>query len=441
MATNRRSVFAWCFYDWANSAFALTVMAGFFPLFFKNYWSAGVEPTLSTARLGFGDASAGLIVALLSPFLGAIAYAGRVKKQLMFLFVLLGVISTSLFFVVGQGLWFTALVVFVVASIGFNCANLFYDSLLTDIADKHDMDWISSLGYALGYLGCGVLFVFNIFMISKPEFFGLSGKAAAVKMSLLSAAIWWGVFAIPLFVFVKEKYSCERKKIQVLMSESLTSISVTFRKVLKSKTLLLFLIAYWFYIDGLNTFILMAVDFGLSIGLSDKSLMMALLVVQLVAFPSALLFGKLAQKFGAFIMILSGLIIYILVTGIGSIILRTQSDFIILAGITGIAQGGIQALSRSYFAKLIPESESAEYFGFSNIVSRFAVIIGPPLVGMVAFFTHKAGIESKMASRLGMSSVGLLFLAGAIMLVFAELNRKKNAALSITEMAGVSIRE
>ena len=426
MADRRKEIVSWCIYDWANSAFALTVMAGFFPVFFKSFWSAGVEPTVSTARLGLANASAGLIVAVLSPFLGALADAGRAKKKLMGFFVLLGVAASGMLFFVGQGNWIFAIMVFVAASVGFNCANLFYDSLLVDVCEREKMDMVSSLGYSLGYLGCGLLFLFNVLMVSKPSLFGLSGPASAVKMSFMMASVWWMVFSFPLFLFVKEKFYSEARGIITIIQSSMKNLSTTFLKIISDRTLLVFLVAYWLYIDGLNTFVLMSVDFGLSIGISPKALMIALLVVQFVAFPSALVFGFLARRFGAFSMIVVGIIIYIFVSGIGALMLRTQTDFIILAGITGMAQGGIQALSRSYFAKLVPPSESAEYFGFYNVVSRFAVIIGPAVVGMVALLTRKAGFESGTASRIGMSSISVLFIGGVLLLIWAEVN-KKNA--------------
>lgn len=200
-------------------------------------------------------------------------------------------------------------------------------------------------------------------------------------------------------------------------------------KIVNSKALLLFLIAYWLYIDGVHTFVLMAVDFGMAIGLSSSALMLALIVVQFVAFPSAMVFGMAARKFGSFTMILAGIMIYVLVCSIGALVLRTQSDYIILAGITGIAQGGIQALSRSYFGKLIPPSESAEYFGFYNVVSRFAVILGPAVVGSVAYLTRKAGLKSELASRIGMSSITILFVAGALLLIISDRDRKRKSVV------------
>lgn len=426
---NKKAVFSWCLYDWANSAFALSVMAGFFPVFFKSYWCSGVDPTVSTARLGFANAVAGLLVAILLPFLGALADAGRAKKRFLGTFVVLGVSATGALFMIGQGNWAPALAVFVIASVGFNCANLFYDSLLIDVTEREQMDMVSSMGYSFGYLGCGLLFLLNVFMVQKPAFFGLAGMAEAVKVSFLMASVWWMLFSVPIFMYVKERMFARVRGISGIVLESLRKLRATSVKIVKNKPLLLFLVAYWMYIDGVHTFVLMAVDFGMAIGISSSSLMIALLVVQFVGFPSALLFGMLARRFGAFTMIVVGIVIYMLVSGVGALTLKTQLDYIILAGITGLAQGGIQALSRSYFGKMVPQSESAEYFGFYNVVSRFAVIIGPAVVGAVAFLTRKAGLESLTASRVGMSSVGILFLGGGILLMIA---RRYESRLTLT---------
>lgn len=420
MISNRKAVLSWCFYDWANSAFAVTVMAGFFPVFFKSYWCVGTEATVSTARLGFANAIAGLIVAVLSPFLGALADSSRSKKKLLMFFVLLGTTTSGLLFFIQKGDWFSALVIFIVACIGYNSANLFYDSLIVNIVEKENMDVVSSMGYSLGYLGCGLLLLLNVFMVQKPAMFGLADAAAAVKTSFMMTSIWWLVFSIPLFLFVREPVYDTLSGILAIISETIHRLKKTSLKILHTRSLLLFFLAFWLYIDGVHTFVLMAIDFGMSIGISSSSLMIALLAVQFVAFPSALVFGLLSRKFGAFSMIMAGIIIYILVSVIGSLTLKTQLGYIILAGVSGIAQGGIQALSRSYFGKIIPPEESAEYFGFYNVVGRFAVIIGPAIVGTVALLTRKAGLESTLASRIGMSSVGLLFLAGGTILLFVD---------------------
>jgi UMF1 family MFS transporter len=414
-----KAVFGWVLYDWANSAFILTVVAGFFPVFFKSYWCSGVEPTVSTARLGTASAIAGVIVALLSPFIGALADARRTKKMFLVPFVLLGVVFTVSLYFQPQGAWLPALLMFTIASVGFNSANLLYDSLLIDVAERDRMDWVSSMGYSIGYLGCGILFVFNVFMVMNPAKFHLD-KPGAVKMSFLIAALWWMIFSIPLFAFVKERFLAVKKGVGETIRGAIAGLKETSVKLVRTPGVVLFLLAYWLYIDGVNTFVLMSVDFGMSINISADALMIALIVVQFVAFPAALLFGFLARKVGAFAMIIVGITIYILVSGVGSLVLQNQTQFIILAAITGLAQGGIQALSRSYFGKIVPPEHAAEYFGFYNVVGRFAVIIGPPTVGFVAYFTRKAGIPSMVASRVGMSSIAVLFLAGLVLLAFSN---------------------
>lgn len=428
MAYNKKAMVSWCFYDWANSAFALTVMAGFFPVFFKSFWCSGVEATLSTARLGFGNAAAGLMVALLSPILGALADSGVAKKKLLGFFVLLGTISTGLLFFINQGEWFSALVVFALACVGYNCAELFYNALIVDIAEKEKMDMVSSMGYSLGYLGCGILFVFNVFMVQKPAMFSLDSAATAIRTSFMTASVWWLMFSIPLFIYVREPVYKKYSGVMVIFKDSLSRLRKTTLKILNTRTILFFFLAYWLYIDGVHTFVLMSVDFGMSIGLTPTSLMVALIVVQFVAFPSALFFGVLARRFGAHTMILIGILIYILVCGFGALMLKTKLDYIILAGVTGIAQGGIQALSRSYFGKLIPQHEAAEYFGYYNVVGRFAVILGPAVVGSVAYLTRKAGLESMLASRIGMSSISVLFIAGAVLLI---MSNKKSSVTAL----------
>ncbi len=429
MDRDRKAVISWWFYDWANSAFILTVVAGFFPVFFKSYWCAAVDPTVSTARLGIGNAVAGLLVAVMSPLLGAVADAGRAKKLLLGVFVALGAFSTIGLFFMPKGEWLGALSIFLIASVGFNSANIFYDALLIDVTERSRMDWVSSVGYAIGYLGCGLLFLVNVLMVSHPAWFGLSGPAQAIRVSFLMAAIWWLVFSIPLFLNVHEKRSEKRVGARDAVRIGTSHILHTARAILHNRPLLLFLLAYWLYIDGVHTSVLMAVDFGMAIGLKPASLMVALLVVQFVGFPSALLFGKLAGKIGAAGMIMIGIGIYIGVCGAGSLLLRTATHYIILAGITGMAQGGIQALSRSCFGKLIPADAAGEYFGFYNIVSRFAVILGPAVVAMVTLATRHAGLPSLTASRVGMSSVSLLFAGGLVLLIIAERARVKGVSV------------
>jgi MFS transporter, UMF1 family len=420
MAKNRRAVVAWWLYDWANSAFVLTVVTAFFPVLFKSFWCANVDATVSTARLGIGNALAGLFVAILSPLLGAIADIGGSKKKLLLFFLLIGVVTTALLSIIPQSGWLVALLIFLIASICFNSGNIFYDALLIDVAKRKKMDWVSSAGYSIGYIGSGLLFLVNVIMINKPPAFGLHDTVYAVKAAFVIAAVWWMFFSLPLFLYVTEKKKNAPIRMGTVLLHSLRQITVTAAAIVKNKKMLCFLCAYWLYIDGVHTFILMAMDFGMSIGLKAPSLMIALIVVQFVGFPSTLLFGYLSKHFGAYIMIIVGIVIYLLTCIIGSLFLNSATEFMILAVCIACAQGGIQALSRSVFGKMVPTDEAAQYFGFFNIVNRFAVILGPAAVGSVAIIAKKAGLASMTASRLGMSSVSLLFIAGCILLIYTS---------------------
>jgi UMF1 family MFS transporter len=414
-----RQIWAWSMYDWANSVFATTVMVAFFPEFFKSFWCGHVAATLSTARLGIGNTVAGIIIGVLSLLLGAFADTGRDKKKLLGFFMLMGVVSTGAFFFIPAGSWLLALVVFGFANIGFSCSCLFYDSLIVEVADKDQMDFVSSLGFALGYLGGGLLFAVNMFMVMSPHFFKMRDNAQAVRVSFLTAAVWWLVFSLPILVVVKFRRYVKISGARAIVVESFSRLKNTTKKIIERKELLWFLAAYWLYYDGVNTFIRMAMDFGRSIGIPLKSVMLSLLLVQFIALPASLIFGHLSGKFGARRMIISGLIIYLMVTCFGVFFLTKPIHFILLACMTALAQGGVQALSRSYFGKLIPKEDAVEYFGFYNVVGRFA-IVGPAMVGILAQTVYSFGVESTVASRIGMGSTALLFLGGGFLLVAAD---------------------
>lgn len=422
----KKDVVAWCLYDWANSAFAVTVLAGFFPMLFRMFWDSGATVPLNTARLGMGDATAGIIVACLSPVLGAIADAGRRKKAFLVFFMVGGVLATGLLFSAGQGAWKTALVLFVLANIGFSCGNLFYDSLLVDVSEKKDMDSVSSLGYAAGYLGGGLLFLFNVLCVLYPSFFRISGATAAMRLSFPVVSLWWLAFSLPLIFLVKERRGMAPIHARAMVGQGFARLRATSKKILRSRLLLLFIVAFWLYMDGVYTFIMMAINFGMSIGIAPTFLALTLLVVQFVAFPAALGFGRLARVMGTGTAILTGIGIYLCVCIIGSFFLRTSTHFLILSCVVAVAMGGIQALSRSYFAKLVPADDAAEYFGFLNLISKFSVILGPMLVAFVTLLCHRAGVSDALSSRLGMSSVSLVFIAGGVLLFLAEKERRRN---------------
>ena len=444
MNKEKKAVWGWAMYDWANSAFATTVMAGFFPIFFKQYWSYGVDVNVSTAQLGFGNSIASLLVALMAPILGAIADKGSARKKFLIFFAYLGVLMTACLFLVGKGEWAWAIFVYAMGIVGFSGANVFYDSLLPTVADKDNVDYISGLGFAMGYLGGGLLFLINVLMTLMPEKFGLADSAEAVRYSFISVAIWWGLFTIFTILWVpEEKTAGASREGRNFIADGFRQIIGTFKKVRHLKTIFLFLLAYWFYIDGVDTIIRMAVDYGMSIGFASNDLIIALLVVQFVGFPSALVFGKLGQKWGVRKAIYLAIGIYMFIVVWGTM-MTVKQEFYILAIMIGLVQGGIQALSRSYYSRLIPREQSAEYYGFYNMLGKFAAIVGPALMGVVGLIARRllmpptptpGQIEhvGQLASRWSIASVLILFLIGAILFYFVDEEKGKAEAAYLSE--------
>ena len=407
----RKAIFGWALYDWANSAFATTVMAGFFPLFFKSYWSAGADTALSTARLGLANSIAGIVLALLAPVLGAIADRGSARKRFLLFFAYLGAVMTVSLCLVSRGNWPLAVLLYILSVIGFSGSNIFYDALLPTVARKSKLDTVSALGYALGYLGGGLLFAFNVWMTLKPGTFGFADQTEAVRFSFLTVGAWWALFTIPLLCFVKEARDPARAAGWAAVRSGIGQLRRTFREIRRLKTVFLFLAAYWLYIDGVDTIVRMAVDYGSSLGFEPETLIKALLLTQFVGFPAALGFGYLGKRIGARRGILIALGGYLLITVWGTF-LRSSFEFYILAAAIGLVQGGIQALSRSYYTRLIPLDRSAEFFGFYNMVGKFAAVLGPLAVGGVTLLVRSLGAESTVAARAGIASIVLFFLAG-----------------------------
>ncbi|MFK7859018.1 MAG: MFS transporter [Granulosicoccus sp.] len=402
MSQNRtRSQFSWAFYDWANSAFATTVMAGFFPLFFKQYWSQGVEVTTSTFWLGFGNSIASFTILLMAPLLGALADSGGIHKRLLAGFALLGILCTAGFFLIGAGAWQWAIILYVIAIIGFSGANVFYDAMLPSLTGANDFHRLSALGYSMGYLGGGLLFLVNVAMTLKPELFGLADASEAVRYSFLSVAIWWFVFMLPLLLGVTEIPATDQDRLSV--KREVKKVVDTLKEIRTHRNLWMFLLAYWFYIDGVATIIRMAVDYGMAIGLPANSLIVALLLVQFIGFPATLVFGRIGQRFGAKTGLWIGLWAYVIAT-VCAAFMTSSLEFYVLAVALGLVQGGVQSLSRSLFGQLIPPGKSGEYFGFLNMLGKAAAVLGPLLVGVVAATTGN--------SRIGLLSILVLFLAG-----------------------------
>ncbi len=428
----RKTVTSWCMYDWANSAFATTVMAGFFPVFFKQYWSAGVSVNESTALLGLANSLSAILIAVAAPILGAIADQGSWKKKFLIFFAYLGVLMTACLFLVQQGYWMLAAVLYAIGNIGYSGANVLYDSLLTDITTEENVDYVSSKGFALGYLGGGLLFALNVLMYLKPALFGIADGTTAVRISFLTVAGWWGLFALPLILWVPEVKK-ELPSGLNLVTAGFKQFGNTFRKVRHLRVLFLFLLAYWLYIDGVDTIIRMAVDYGMSLGFEASSLIVALLIVQFVGFPAALAFGWLGKKWDVKKSIYLAIGVYLGVTLYATTISR-EVEFYFLAVVIALVQGGIQALSRSYYSRLIPKNQSGEFYGFYNMLGKFAAIIGPVLIGMAGLFARRVvGLPEVLSSRLSIASVAILFIAGGILLSLVDEEEGRREARILAE--------
>ena len=439
MEENRKAIWGWALYDWANSAFATTVMAGFFPIFFKQFWSYGADVNVSTAQLGFGNSIASLIVALMAPILGAIADKGTAKKKFLVFFAYLGVLMAAALFLVQKGQWALAIFVYVMGLIGFSGANVFYDSLLPSIVGEEKIDYVSGLGFSMGYLGGGLLFLINVLMTLMPQKFGLPDAAAAVRFSFLSVALWWGLFTLFTIFWVPEKKAASTDKSgESIVAAGFRQFAGTFKKIRHLRVIFLFLLAYWFYIDGVDTIIRMAVDYGLSLGFESNDLIVALLLVQFVGFPAALVFGKLGERWSVRKSIYLAIAIYMGVTVWGAMMTQ-KMEFYVLATVIGLVQGGIQALSRSYYSRLIPKNKAAEYYGFYNMLGKFAVILGPVLMGLVGLTARRILMPpsptpeqviavGQLASRWGIASILILFIVGAILFYFVDEDKGKQQA-------------
>ena len=398
----------WAFYDWANSAFATTVMAGFFPIFFKSYWATDLTDAESTFVIGSANSIVGLLIAVSAPVMGAFADAGNSKKTLLLTFAVLGIISTGYLFFIPESSWKFAIIFYSVGVIGFSGGNIFYDALLVSVAEDKDRNRVSSLGFSLGYLGGGLLFLLNVLMFSFPNLFGLSTQIEAVLWSFLSVAIWWSIFTVPLITGVKEpQINNKNNGFIVTSKEAFKSLYATARSIKQYRSAVVFLLAYFLYMDGVDTIIRMATSYGSDIGLSAQSMIGALLLTQFIGFPATLVFGNYSDRFGHKQTLTFAIIIYIAVV-IFSSQMDSAVEFFIMASVIGLVQGGVQAISRSFFSTLIPENKAAEFFGFYNFIGKSSVFIGPFMVSGIALLTDNPS--------LGILSLLLLFVPGLILL-------------------------
>ncbi len=402
-----KKVFAWAMYDWANSAYTTTVMAGFFPVFFKNYWAHELSATDSSFYLGLANSIASLIVLLLAPILGAIADRSSAKKRFLLFFAYMGAVMSGALTMAGQGEWELAVFIYILATLGFSGSIIFYDALIVNVTSHARMDKVSALGYAYGYLGGGLLFALNVLMTISPATFGLADAAQAVQVSFVTVALWWAVFTVPLLLWVEEEKREEKIGFIAATRAGFQQLTATFHELRQLRVVSMFLLGYWLYIDGVDTIIRMAVDYGLSLGFEQNSLIVALLITQFVGFPAAIAFGYLGERIGTKTALYIAISVYIIVCIYGYF-LDEVYEFYVLAVVVGLVQGGVQSLSRSLYARIIPRNKSAEFFGFYNMLGKFAAVIGPMLMGWVALLTG--------SSRLSILSILVLFVLGLFFL-------------------------
>jgi len=405
---HKKVVRSWKMYDWANSAFATTIMAAVLPEFYSSVAGSSLDKTTATSYWGYSNTIAMLFIAITAPILGAIGDHSGAKKRFLGGFAVVGMIATALLTGIESGMWLYASLLYIFGRVGFGGANIFYDSLLPHVARSEEIDRVSAEGYAYGYLGGGILLAFNLLMILKPAFFGIPDAEWASRISFLTVALWWAGFSIPIFKNVPEPPAIisggESPKPLLAGYQRLRR---TFRDIRKFKELIKFLLAFWLYNDGIGTIIIMAVIFGAEVGIGKLHLIGAILMVQFLGVPFTVFFGRLPKRLGTKKSILFALGIYAIIAILGYF-MKKPLHFWLLAFLVSMVQGGTQALSRSMYGSMTPPSKSAEFFGFYNVSSKFAGIIGPTLFAVVGQLTG--------SSRLSIISIIIFFLAGALVL-------------------------
>jgi UMF1 family MFS transporter len=429
--TYAQIVNAWCMYDWANSAFATTIMAAMFPPFYRSMvTAAGLGEADATAYWAYTTSIALLLIAILAPVLGAISDHTGGKKRYVAFFAILGILGTGLFVFLGDDTYILGSTLFIIGNVGFAGANVFYESLLPHIAKKDDIDQISTRGYALGYVGGGILLVINVLWYMKPEWFFMPGVGFALRVSFFSVAVWWALFSIPLFRRVPEPPVVRtRQESANILEAGFGRLTHTFRQITRYRQLLLFLVAFWLYNDGIGTIIKMATAYGDEIGIGLTDMTIALIVTQFIGIPFSFGFGWLARRLGTKRSILLALGVYTLIS-IAGYFMQTATHFYILAFMVGMVQGGSQALSRSLYGAMVPKSQSAEFFGFFSTSSKFAGIAGPLLFGVVS--------QMVGGSRLSIVSLIVFFTVGGFLLSRVDEQEGIRVAQAENRAAGLA---
>ncbi len=412
---DRPELRAWAMYDWANSAFWCTIVLAVFPPFFADYAAAGVPPAVATARFAWATTIAVTIVAVMGPILGAIADYRAMKKRLLALSMLVGAGATLLMVTIGSGQWQYAAILFMVANIGVAASLVFYDSLLPHVAKPEELDRVSTAGFAMGFIGGGILLLVNLAWILFPATFGLPSTLAAIKLSFASVAVWWVVFTIPLLRTVPEPAAAlesDETGREPAIRVAFTRVIETFHELRSYRQAFLLLLAFLLYNDGIQTIIRMASIYGAEIGIDRNAQIAAFVMVQFVGVPCSFAFGAMADRVGPKRALFVGLAVYVGITILGYF-MRSTWHFFALAFLVGTVQGGSQALSRSLFARMIPKHKSSEYFGFFAVFEKFAGIAGPALFAL--------SITLFGSSRLAVLSVIAFFVLGALVLLRVDV--------------------
>ncbi|MCX6056013.1 MAG: MFS transporter [Chloroflexi bacterium] len=422
---HKRAISAWTMYDWGNSAFVTTVMAAVLPVYYSTVAAGNLAPNIATAYWGFTSSISALIAALISPVLGAVADFKGTKKRFLTIFMLIGVTATALLYLIQSGDWLLASIFFVFGNVGFAGSLVYYDALLPHVARPEEMDQVSSRGYAMGYIGGGLLLAVNLVMIMVvPGLVPSLDAGLMTRLSFVTVAIWWFVFTLPILLRVKEPpRRIESSEVGFSpMKASFTRLFTTFKEIRKYRELSMGLLAFWVYSNGIGTIIVMATIYGAELGFSQITLIGTLLMVQFLAAPFAFFFGWLSNKIGTKKSIYISLSVYTLIA-IAGYFLYHEWQFWVLGAAVATVQGGSQALSRSLIGKMIPKSKSAEFFGFFSVFEKFASILGPALFAVVSTIMGE--------SRLSIVSLIIFFIVGIFLLT--KVNVEKGIAVAQKE--------
>mgnify|MGYP001040942018 FL=1 len=418
---NQLQIRAWVTYDWANSAFATTMMAAVMPVFYESVAGAGLAEGVAASYWGYTQTIAMLCVAVLSPVLGAIADYRGSKVRFLSLFTFLGALSCLASFFIGEGDWLLASLLVILGTIGFSGGNTFYDALLPDLVPERDRDVVSARGFAAGYLGGGILLAVNIAMIEGWSVFGFPDKATATRAVFVTVGVWWIAFAIPLLRAVKDRPANRTATLPSVIRTGFARNWSTLRRIRQYPELAKYMLSYWFFNDGINTIIVMATIYGATIGIGTTHLIIALLITQFIGWPATILFGRLAVRLGSKRALYLSLYIYVLIVVLGYF-MTTEVHFYALAAMVGLVQGGSQALARSIYANMTPPSRRAEFFGFLSLSSKFSASAGPFLFGLVGALTGSI--------RLGILAVLAFFVIGILLLMTVDLAKGYKEALA-----------